>query len=174
MNTIVYGGQGAYARVEALRAARVPVLVNLNWPKEEKARDPEAETPFRTLAHRRLAPTTPADLAQAKVPFAFYSGGLATTSEIMESVRSATTNGLSNEAALAVMESLRQRGLWVPAIRPPTVPPGTARLRIALSAAHTESDVQELLLALAAHAADCIGARPEQAPGTSAPSAAIA
>jgi 8-amino-7-oxononanoate synthase len=80
----------------------------------------------------------------------------------------------SNEAALAVMESLRQRGLWVPAIRPPTVPPGTARLRIALSAAHTESDVQELLVALAAHAADCIGARPEQAPGTSAPSAAIA
>ena len=80
----------------------------------------------------------------------------------------------SNEAALAVMESLRQRGLWVPAIRPPTVPPGTARLRIALSAAHTESDVQELLAALAAHAADCIGARPQQAAGTSAPSAAIA
>ncbi len=105
VNTIVYGGQGAYARVEALRAARVPVLVNLNWPKEEKARDPEAETPFRTLAHRRLAPTTPADLAHAKVPFAFYSGGLATTSEIMESVRSATTNGLSNEAALAALTS---------------------------------------------------------------------
>lgn len=53
-----------------------------------------------------------------------------------------------NGAALALMEALRQRGLWVPAIRPPTVPAGTARLRIALSAAHTEADVQALIAAL--------------------------
>ncbi|AVP57072.1 8-amino-7-oxononanoate synthase [Pulveribacter suum] len=55
----------------------------------------------------------------------------------------------ANDEALAVMEALRERGLWVPAIRPPTVPEGTARLRIALSAAHTEADVQQLLAALA-------------------------
>ena len=53
-----------------------------------------------------------------------------------------------NGAALALMEGLRQRGLWVPAIRPPTVPTGTARLRIALSAAHTEADVEALVHAL--------------------------
>ncbi len=103
--TILYGGQGAYDRVAALSAAGVPVLVNLNWPKEEKNRDPEAETPFRTLAHRRLAPTTPAALAAAGVPFAFYSGGLASTSEIFEGVRAATENGLSNEAALTALTS---------------------------------------------------------------------
>ena len=53
-----------------------------------------------------------------------------------------------NDEALAVMEGLRLRGIWVPAIRPPTVPEGTARLRIALSAAHTEADVDQLIDAL--------------------------
>ena len=50
-----------------------------------------------------------------------------------------------NDEALAVMEGLRLRGIWVPAIRPPTVPEGTARLRIALSAAHTEADIDRLV-----------------------------
>lgn len=54
-----------------------------------------------------------------------------------------------NDEALAVMDGLRERGLWVPAIRPPTVPEGTARLRIALSAAHSEADVDQLIAALA-------------------------
>ncbi|MCW5221169.1 8-amino-7-oxononanoate synthase [Verminephrobacter aporrectodeae subsp. tuberculatae] len=59
-----------------------------------------------------------------------------------------------SEDALALMDGLRARGLWVPAIRPPTVPAGTARLRIALSAAHTAHDVQQLLDALHAAASD--------------------
>lgn len=58
----------------------------------------------------------------------------------------------SNAAALEAMEALRARGLWVPAIRPPTVPEGTARLRIALSAAHTQQDIDRLVQALAEHA----------------------
>ena len=53
-----------------------------------------------------------------------------------------------NDEALAAMEGLRARGIWVPAIRPPTVPEGTARLRIALSAAHTEADIDQLIDAL--------------------------
>ena len=55
-----------------------------------------------------------------------------------------------NERALALAAALDAQGLWVPAIRPPTVPVGTARLRITLSAAHTEDDVERLLAALAA------------------------
>ncbi len=59
----------------------------------------------------------------------------------------------SNEAALALSEGLRARGIWVPAIRPPTVPQGTARLRISLSAAHSEQDVAQLIEVL--HALAC-------------------
>ena len=54
----------------------------------------------------------------------------------------------SNEAALALMANLRERGLWVPAIRPPTVPADTARLRIALSASHRFADLDRLIDAL--------------------------
>jgi 7-keto-8-aminopelargonate synthetase-like enzyme len=51
-------------------------------------------------------------------------------------------------AAVAAAAALLERGLLVPAIRPPTVAPGTSRLRVALSAAHTDSMVDALLAAL--------------------------
>ena len=52
------------------------------------------------------------------------------------------------ERALAASQALEQQGILVTAIRPPTVPPGTARLRVTFSAAHTERDVDQLLIAL--------------------------
>lgn len=53
-----------------------------------------------------------------------------------------------NAEALVAAQALLDRGLWVSAIRAPTVPAGTARLRITLSAAHTHDDVARLLDAL--------------------------
>ena len=52
--------------------------------------------------------------------------------------------------ALALSTQLRQQGILISAIRPPTVPAGTARLRITLSAAHSEAQVDQLLERLAA------------------------
>ena len=55
----------------------------------------------------------------------------------------------TDERAVAASAELRELGVWVPAIRPPTVPPGTARLRVTLSAAHSEEHVALLREALA-------------------------
>jgi 8-amino-7-oxononanoate synthase len=49
------------------------------------------------------------------------------------------------EATLAMSARLREAGLWATSIRPPTVPAGTARLRLAFTAAHQESDIDRLL-----------------------------
>lgn len=53
-----------------------------------------------------------------------------------------------NAAALRLAEGLREQGILIPAIRPPTVPAGQARLRISLSAAHEPRDVDALITAL--------------------------
>jgi 8-amino-7-oxononanoate synthase len=54
----------------------------------------------------------------------------------------------ADSVAVAVSRTLRDNGFHVQAIRPPTVPEGTARLRVSLSAAHTLADLDELVEAL--------------------------
>lgn len=71
-----------------------------------------------------------------------------------------------NRAAVRLSQALWSAGFLVAAIRPPTVPAGTARLRIALSAAHTDDQVDRLLEALASALAEVLGKagqRPEEA-----------
>ena len=53
-----------------------------------------------------------------------------------------------NGRALRLAQQLRERGMWVTAIRPPTVPAGTARLRLTLTTAHCVQDIDDLLEAL--------------------------
>lgn len=60
-------------------------------------------------------------------------------------------------AAVAAAATLLDQGLLVPAIRPPTVPAGTSRLRVTVSAAHTEAQVDALVAALAPLAPGAVG-----------------
>jgi 8-amino-7-oxononanoate synthase len=55
----------------------------------------------------------------------------------------------SNDQVLKASAELNAQGIWISAIRAPTVPVNTARLRITLSAAHTTQDVDHLVQALA-------------------------
>jgi 8-amino-7-oxononanoate synthase len=54
----------------------------------------------------------------------------------------------TNERALALRDHLRDHGFFVQAIRPPTVPPGTSRVRISLNLLHTEQDLEGLAEAI--------------------------
>jgi 8-amino-7-oxononanoate synthase len=68
------------------------------------------------------------------------------------------------EAASAASEALAERGFLVAAIRPPTVPAGTSRLRVTFSAAHEERDVERLVEALAEVLGEQEGSDPALAP----------
>jgi 8-amino-7-oxononanoate synthase len=62
----------------------------------------------------------------------------------------------ANQPALQAGESLRAKGLWVAAIRPPTVAKDTARLRITLSATHDSAQISQLAAALNDLEAACV------------------
>lgn len=80
----------------------------------------------------------------------FRAGALAQGWPLMASDTAIQPLLLGDDAdALALSQRLADRGFWVTAIRPPTVPVGQARLRITLTAAHRVEDVDALLAALA-------------------------
>lgn len=107
--------------VAAAARAALRLVVTDGWRREKLA---QLVSRFRELASARGLPLLESSTAIQPVIFGPES------------------------AALAASDALREAGFWVGAIRPPTVPPGTARLRITLSAAHREADVDALVDAL--------------------------
>ncbi len=97
---VIAGAHDAYEIAGEIAAAGIPVLVNLDWPERNRDADPEAEESLESLKRRAYAPTTPARLEEAGVTWAFYSGTANAPRQVMEKVRKAMENGLSEEAAL--------------------------------------------------------------------------
>jgi hypothetical protein len=99
----LYGVQQGYDVVDALAAAKVPVLVSLKWPERPKDADPDQEPTLRELRFRDRAPGTPASLAKAGVEFAFYSDGLAAPKDIFKNLKKSLEAGLAPDAALRAL-----------------------------------------------------------------------
>lgn len=94
---VLYGGHEAYASVDALREANTPVLVNLQWPEAPRDRDPDTQDDIPTLQIRSKAPSSPAALQAAGVPFAFYFGDLSRYDDVVHHLDRARNAGLTQD-----------------------------------------------------------------------------
>ncbi len=103
LRTVVYGGQEGYRGIDYLKGKKVPVLVNVDWPKKDKNSDPEAEESLRTLRYRDRAPSSPVEFQKAGIPFAFYSGGVTSPKTFLKNVKRSIDAGLTPEAALRAL-----------------------------------------------------------------------
>ena len=101
LKAIIAGGTESWKLADRLQKANVPVLLSLNFPKRTTAAMPEADPePLRVLRDRVAAPKTAGKLANAKVRFAFQSGGMSPISDFVANAAKTTENGLSKEDAL--------------------------------------------------------------------------
>ncbi|MCZ6917882.1 MAG: amidohydrolase family protein [Gemmatimonadetes bacterium] len=100
---IIYGAHRGYQIADALAGQGTPVLVSLDWPAAPPDADPEAEASLDVLRFRLLAPTTPARLQEAGVPFAFYSAGVDDPADAIAAVRKAVEAGLAPDAAVRAL-----------------------------------------------------------------------
>ena len=100
---VLYGGHAAYETVSELKAAGVPVILNVKWPAKEKDSDPEEIPSMRTLQLRDKAPTTPAALAAAGVPFAISSEGLDAPKDVVKALKKSIDVGLKPADAIRAL-----------------------------------------------------------------------
>lgn len=103
VSPVIVGAHQGYDAVDALGARKTPVIVSVKWPEKARDSDPDADEPLRTLQFRDRAPSTPAALARAGVPFAFTSDGLATPRDVLKGVKRAIDAGLTPDAALRAL-----------------------------------------------------------------------
>ena len=104
LNLVINGGLEADRVAARLKAANVPVLLSLNFPRRTAAASPEADPePLRVLRERVEAPKTAGRLAAAGVRFAFQSGGMTTMNDYLANAARAVEAGLSRDDAVRAL-----------------------------------------------------------------------
>ncbi|HEX8720587.1 MAG TPA: amidohydrolase family protein [Pyrinomonadaceae bacterium] len=104
LQLVVNGGMEADRVAARLKAANVPVLLSLNFPRRSAAASPEADPePLRILRERVEAPKTAGRLAAAGVRFAFQSGGMTTLTDFLSNASKAVDAGLPREEAVRAL-----------------------------------------------------------------------
>ncbi|HUF26164.1 MAG TPA: amidohydrolase family protein, partial [Gemmatimonadaceae bacterium] len=104
VRVIIAGGTEAWKVADQLRAASVPVIATLNFPRRTSAPSADADPePVRVLRERVEAPQNAAKLHQAGVRFAFTSGGLSNPADFRLNAARAVEAGLPAEQALRAM-----------------------------------------------------------------------
>ena len=101
-----YRGSGQeYRLIDVLRDRRDPLIVPLDFPDAPDVTDPEAalNTTLQDLRHWYLAPTSPAQLADAGIPFAITADGMSSINDFLPNLRIAVARGLSSDDALAAL-----------------------------------------------------------------------
>ncbi len=99
------GNGSEYRIVDVLRGRTDPLVVPLDFPDAPDVGDPEAalNADLQGLRHWYLAPTNPAVLADAGVPFAITTDGIASLNQFLPNLRIAVARGLSPDDALAAL-----------------------------------------------------------------------
>ncbi|MCA0234983.1 MAG: amidohydrolase family protein [Bacteroidetes bacterium] len=102
---IVKSAGDDYQRLSEIAATGQPLILPLNFPEGYDLRDPYAamNVPLRDLKHWELAPSNPAMVQQAGIPFALSTNGLREKGKFWENLRKAVEYGLSEEAALKAL-----------------------------------------------------------------------
>jgi hypothetical protein len=104
LNGIIAGGQEAWKVADRLKAANIPVLLSLNFPKRTTAASVDADPDsLETLRLRADAPKNAGRLAAAGVRFAFNTSGVTAIGDAFTNAGKAVENGLSREAAIRAM-----------------------------------------------------------------------
>ena len=102
---IYYGLQEGFddRSVKYLKDANATVLVSLKWPEKARDQDPDADDPYREMAIREKAPSTPAVLQKNGIKFALYSDGLDAPRDLQRAIKKAIDSGLTREAAVRAL-----------------------------------------------------------------------
>ncbi|HWW77606.1 MAG TPA: amidohydrolase family protein, partial [Pyrinomonadaceae bacterium] len=103
-NLVINGGLEADRVAARLKAANVPVLLSLNFPRRTANASPEADPePLRILRERVEAPKTAGRLAAAGVRFAFQSGGMTAMTDYLANAARAVEAGLARDEAVRAL-----------------------------------------------------------------------